>query len=196
MHREPRVLEAEAQVGKWLDCSARITSKELAQLHSVKNDILRSACSTSPKMDANFGEKCSYAHRQVDEQPSKKSKKNGDKIAVAILKNTRHAYFRIWSCWSLDFAEELKHGEANPMCSIHSRPKTIAWNNLPRWSSSAQPQCSKIWGSVSRRDGKERARCPGSSVENGKMYPETLGKTQNNILLTFGELVSTFAINN
>ena len=36
-----------------------------------------------------FGEKCSYAHRQVDEQPSKKSKKNGDKSAVAILKNTR-----------------------------------------------------------------------------------------------------------
>ena len=36
-----------------------------------------------------FGDTCSYAHRQVDEQPSKKSKKNGDKIAVAILKNTR-----------------------------------------------------------------------------------------------------------
>ena len=36
-----------------------------------------------------FGEKCSYAHRQVDEQPSKRSKKNGDKIAEALLKNTR-----------------------------------------------------------------------------------------------------------
>ena len=36
-----------------------------------------------------FGEKCSHAHRQVDEQPCKKSKKNCDKIAVAILKNTR-----------------------------------------------------------------------------------------------------------
>ena len=36
-----------------------------------------------------FGEKCSYAHRQVDEQPSKKSKMNGDRIAVAFLKNTR-----------------------------------------------------------------------------------------------------------
>ena len=33
-----------------------------------------------------FGEKCSYAHRQVDEQPSKRSKKNGDKSAVAMLK--------------------------------------------------------------------------------------------------------------
>ena len=34
-------------------------------------------------------EKCSYAHGQVDEQPSKRSKKNGDKSAVAMLKITR-----------------------------------------------------------------------------------------------------------
>ena len=33
-----------------------------------------------------FGEKCSYAHRQVDEQPSKRSKKNCDKSAVAMVK--------------------------------------------------------------------------------------------------------------
>ena len=33
-----------------------------------------------------FGDKCSYAHRQVEEQPSKKFQKNGDKSAVAILK--------------------------------------------------------------------------------------------------------------
>ena len=32
------------------------------------------------------GEKCSYAHRQVDEQPIKRSKENGDKSAVAMLK--------------------------------------------------------------------------------------------------------------
>ena len=31
-------------------------------------------------------EKCSYAHRQVDEQPSERSKKNDDKSAVAMLK--------------------------------------------------------------------------------------------------------------
>ena len=36
-----------------------------------------------------FWEKCSYAHRQVDEQPSKRSQKNGDKSAVAMLKITR-----------------------------------------------------------------------------------------------------------
>ena len=36
-----------------------------------------------------FGDKGSYAHRQVDEQPSKRSKKNGDKSAVAMLKSAR-----------------------------------------------------------------------------------------------------------
>ena len=38
------------------------------------------------KSGCRFGEKCSYAHRQVDKQPSKRSKKNDDKSAVAILK--------------------------------------------------------------------------------------------------------------
>ena len=38
------------------------------------------------KSGGRFGEKCSYAHRQVDEQPSKRSNKNDDKSAVAMLK--------------------------------------------------------------------------------------------------------------
>ena len=38
------------------------------------------------KSGCRFVEKCSYAHRQVDEQPSKRSKKNDDKSAVAMLK--------------------------------------------------------------------------------------------------------------
>ena len=86
MHREPRVLEAEVQVGKWLDCLARITSKELAPLHSVTSGILQNACSTSPRVDADL-EISALMH--IDEQSSKKSNTNGDKIAVAVLKNTR-----------------------------------------------------------------------------------------------------------
>ena len=38
------------------------------------------------KSGCRFGEKFSYAHRQVDEQPSKRSKKNDDISAVAMLK--------------------------------------------------------------------------------------------------------------
>ena len=50
-----------------------------------------------------FGEKCSYAHRQVDEQPCKRSTKNGDKSAVVMLKvhDNWVAYSRIWSTRSL-----------------------------------------------------------------------------------------------
>ena len=55
MRREPEVPEAEAQVGKWFGCLARITSKELAPLHSVKSGILQNVCSASPRVDAGFG---------------------------------------------------------------------------------------------------------------------------------------------
>ena len=57
MRREPEVLEAEeAHVGKWFDCRARVTSKELAPIHSVKIGILPlNVCSTSPRRDAGLG---------------------------------------------------------------------------------------------------------------------------------------------
>ena len=38
------------------------------------------------KIGCRFWEKCSFAHRQVDEQPTKRSKTNNDKSAVAMLK--------------------------------------------------------------------------------------------------------------
>ena len=38
------------------------------------------------KNGCRFGEKCSVAHRQVDAQPTKWSKSNNDKSAVAMLK--------------------------------------------------------------------------------------------------------------
>ena len=97
-----------------------------------------------------FGDKCTYAHRQVDEQPGEKTKKNGDKIAVVFFflkKKKEHTTIGLRISGYgvaevfIDFAEELKHTEVNRMCSIqqsrvtsrqHSRPKTIVLNNLPR----------------------------------------------------------------
>ena len=80
----------------------------------------------------------------------------------------------------IDFAEELRHTETNPMCKIHksrrtscwhSRPKSIAWNDLfAQVNLISVPQCTKIWGSVSERDRVARARCPWSSVEAGQKY--------------------------
>ena len=63
---------------------ARITSEELTITHFVKNGTLQNAFTI--KSGCRYGEKCSFAHRQVDEQPTKRSKKNDDKNAVTMLK--------------------------------------------------------------------------------------------------------------
>ena len=89
MHREPEFLEAEAQVEKWLDCRARITSKELAPLHSVKNGILQNARPTSPKRDSGLVKSAPTHTARFMNSQAKRSKKNGDKSAVAMLKITR-----------------------------------------------------------------------------------------------------------
>ena len=85
-HREPEVPEAGAPVverPRW-PCK----------------DYLRGTCNNSfcekwhppeclfykTKSGCRFWEKCSFAHRQVDEEPTKRSKTNDDKSAVAMLK--------------------------------------------------------------------------------------------------------------
>ena len=90
MRREPEVPEARVPVVECLDGPARITSEELAPIHFVKSGILQNAFSTCPRVVADLGKNCSHAHRQVEEQLSKRSKKNGDKSAVAMLKKNEH----------------------------------------------------------------------------------------------------------
>ena len=76
------------------------------------------------KSGCRFGEKCSYAHRQVDEQPSKRPKKNDDQSAVAMLKkydlhdrtwqpvvNHDKSHDRTWQhVVKRDTRHELNHG--------------------------------------------------------------------------------------
>ena len=90
MRRELEVPGERVPVEECLDGPARITSKELAPIHSVKSGTLQNACSTRPRVVADLEKSASYAHRQVDEQPGKRSKKNGDKSAVAMLKKNEH----------------------------------------------------------------------------------------------------------
>ena len=54
--------------------------------HSVKNWHPPECLFYKNKNGCRFGEKCSFAHRQVDAQPTKWSKSNNDKSAVALLK--------------------------------------------------------------------------------------------------------------
>ena len=63
-----------------------LPQKELATTHSVKKWHPPECLSYKTKSGCRFGQKCSFAHRQVDEQPTKRSKKNDDKSAVAMLK--------------------------------------------------------------------------------------------------------------
>ena len=85
-HREPEVPEEKVPVVECLDGLARITSMELATTHFVKSGTLPECLFYKTKSGCRFGEKSSYAHRQVDEQPTKRFKKNDAKSAVAMLK--------------------------------------------------------------------------------------------------------------
>ena len=53
--REPEVPEEGVPVVECLDGHARITSKELAPIHSVKSGTLQNACSTRPRVVADLG---------------------------------------------------------------------------------------------------------------------------------------------
>ena len=85
-HRKPEV-----PVEECLDCPARITSKELAPLHSVKSGTLQNACSTSPRMDADLVKSALMRVASLMNSLAKRSKKNCDKSAVAMLKSTRQS---------------------------------------------------------------------------------------------------------
>ena len=55
MRRKPEVPEEEVPVVECFDCLARITSKELAPIPSVKSGTLQNACSTRPRVVADLG---------------------------------------------------------------------------------------------------------------------------------------------
>ena len=86
MHREPEVLEARVPAVECLDGFARIPSKELAPNSFCEKWHPPECLFYKTMSGCRIGEKCSYAHRQVDEQPSKRFKENGDKSAAAMLK--------------------------------------------------------------------------------------------------------------
>ena len=71
IRREPEVPEERVPVVECFDGPARIKLQELAPIHSVKRWHPPECLFYKTKSGCRFGEKCSYAHRQVDEQPSK-----------------------------------------------------------------------------------------------------------------------------
>ena len=85
--RGSEVPEVKVPAVECRDGLARIALEELAITHFVKNGTLQKECLFyKTKSGCRFGGKCSFAHCQVDEQPTKRSKTNNDKSAVAMLK--------------------------------------------------------------------------------------------------------------
>ena len=89
MRREPEVPEEEVPVEECVDCHARIASMELCTNPFCEKWHPPECLFYKTKSGCRFWEKCSYAHRQVDEQATKRYKKNDEKSAVAFLKITR-----------------------------------------------------------------------------------------------------------
>ena len=87
-----------AECGKTIEDPGKSPSGRMSRWPC--KDYLRGTCNNSfcdkwhlpeclfykTKSGCRFGEKCSYAHRQDEEQPTKRSKTNNDKSAVAMLK--------------------------------------------------------------------------------------------------------------
>ena len=87
MHREPEVPEATVPVEECFDCRpARITSKELAPIHSVQNGILQNACSTRPRVVANLVKSALMRIARLKNSLAKGLKRMVNKSAVAVLK--------------------------------------------------------------------------------------------------------------
>ena len=103
-----------------LDGHARITSKGLAPIHS-ESGTLQNACSTRPRVVADL-EKCSYAHSQVDEQPSKRS--------VAMLKKYELQDRTEQPVVDRDNRRESHHG---PACWKKPTKHHNLWKRKPRF---------------------------------------------------------------
>ena len=85
-HRGPEVPGEKVPVVECLDRPARITSRELAITHFVKNGTLQNACSTRPRVVVGLGKSALMHIARLMNSRLKRSKKNDDRSAVAILK--------------------------------------------------------------------------------------------------------------
>ena len=123
MRREPEVPEAKVPVEECLDGRARITSKELAPIHSVKSCTLQNACSTRPKMDEYLGKSALMRIARLMNSLAKGLKRMVTKVqwlffedfTTVGLRKSRYGAAEVF----IDFTEELRHTETDPMCSIH-----------------------------------------------------------------------------
>ena len=99
MHREPEVPEEEVPVVECLDGPARITSNELAPIHSVKSGTLQNACSTRPREGADLSKSALIRIARLMNSPAKGPKRMVTKVQRLCWKlhDNGVAYYKIWS---------------------------------------------------------------------------------------------------
>ena len=85
-HRELEVPEVKIPAVECRDGFERITSKGTCNNSFCEKWHPPECLFYKTKSGCRFGEKCSFAHRQVDEQPTKRFKTNDDNSVVAEMK--------------------------------------------------------------------------------------------------------------
>ena len=119
MRRKPEVPEERVPVEECFDGHARITSKELAPIHSVKNGILQNACSTRPRVVADLG-KSALMHiarlmNSLAKGPKRMATGYAEKYTTIGLRTSGYGAAEVF----INFTEELRHAETNLTCKIH-----------------------------------------------------------------------------
>ena len=106
--KDPKSQRKKSEVVECRDGLARITLKELAITHFCGKWHPPECSYYKTKSGCPFGEKCSFAHRQVDEQPTKRSKSNDDKKCCGSIEEGKLARERIClRCLSRSNGENL-----------------------------------------------------------------------------------------
>ena len=102
VRREPEVPEEKVPVGKCIDCFARITSKELAPIHSMKSGTLQSACSTRPRVVADLVKSALMRIARLMNSQAQGLKRMVTKVQ--------------WPCWRR-LSHTIERGD--PLCATH-----------------------------------------------------------------------------
>ena len=198
--REPEVPEERVPVAERLDGSARVTSKELAPIRSVKSGILQNACSTSPRMDADLEKSALMRIARLMNSPAIGQKIMVTKSAVAMLKSTRQSgcvfqdIFRKSSNirkpirrvqFTKAVVRHTKIRDKNPSLGMicpgdpHQRN-----SNAPKFEDRSQEKTG--WQERCAREAAGRL---------ANIFQKIKEKNKNSILLTFGKLVPASAVN-
>ena len=154
---------------------------------------------TETESGCKFCKKWSFAYRQVEDQPSKKPKKDGDKNAAALLKDSRQLGCEFQDIVPLESSTILRK-RTKVLGPIRRAPFSKATvrhankhpkkHDLSQKASSGQSVRPRIWGSVSGRDWETTAMCPRRRVEVVRKYPAAQRQGQSYFFLTFWGLVS------